>query len=863
MRSSWQPQFQQDGATSRRGRLCHTFFLAVLIALFWTPSTEAGGIRPWDSVLGLGSSLNDTLIYDYHSGLTKADPFPPADPIRVERTRAAAEKNGVNDTDLMDGKFPWGLVSQIQHGGKLYNSTMDRVFPHTCITQAEHGVFRESHLDFLVPRCSPFHWLILCQFYMYWFFSYRTKGRSFTDRRSFLLLMCGAVVLPVCAVQSDRILYTRLLGVSSTRASITWKCVSKLLVRTSRITGKLLRVSTSGTPFDAGGVGYMSGYAQMPNGNRLPFPWIPWDKIPRMGEATNPGPDFDFETLNIASAGKNQNTILEESATPAVKVFTETCLTKLVFETISKKAKGAKKFLLPGALCTPRQHMVKAASQTRGQSGGVLASSDLAARHSSVEMPTATWASTRVVDVVVALTSSLHIRVVGFYGITAKYHKNYVELNDNILSSVLSRILQSTLPCIIMGDFNCCLEDMPLWGRLSDWGWKDAAILNFERTGQEPMMTFKGETRIDYVLIPPQLVQFVKDFKVQPETVSDHALVSLRLYFPGEQLKTQTWKTCRDPEVLFRQCPVECGLDSECDHQVDQLIAQGQIDTAYGRFVKNYEKRIAKAYGQTDTLVPLASFCGRGRPKLIRKPLHCPLVRNPRNGEFQSTVDDAPLKFRQHIKQLRRVQTVVLQLRSFMRMRSESAKGAALETWCSALAAAGFPESFASFALDRWGIRIPGILEPQHLPIIELLFESMKTHQTAWEYQIAKLRRHKYKAYMDADWNKGGRAHALEVKPPPKPEISMLEVPYQMTITRLRHNKTGPFWITCHQTIPSGVQFVLQGEVKFHILEQKDRNLRLDKPLSGPTADCNILLLAPTIDLAQVTALTSEFWKKF
>ena len=96
----------------------------------------------------------------------------------------------------------------------------------------------------------------------------------------------------------------------------------------------------------------------------------------------------------------------------------------MVFDTVSKKARAAKKYSLPGALYTPRQYSVKAASQTRGQSGGVLVSADLAARHSSVEMSAATWASTRVVDVVVALTNTLQVRVVGFYGITAKYHKN-------------------------------------------------------------------------------------------------------------------------------------------------------------------------------------------------------------------------------------------------------------------------------------------------------------------------------------------------------------------------------------------------------------------------------------------------------
>ena len=340
-------------------------------------------------------------------------------------------------------------------------------------------------------------------------------------------------------------------------------------------------------------------------------------------------------------------------------------------------------------------------------------------------------------------------------------------------------------------------------------------------------------------------------------------MVSLRLAFPGDQLKVQVWKTCRDPEVIFRQCPTGSIPETEIDVEFNTRVTQGQMALAFRRFVDNYEQRIARSYKHTDLLVPLASFCGRSKPKLVLKPFHCPMVRHPRNGEYKSTVDDAPLKFRQHIKQLRRVQTVVLQLRSFIKTQFESAKGAALETWCAILAANGYPETFTQFALEQWGIAIPGFLEPQHLPIVELLFENMKVHQTSWEYQIAKLRQHKYKASMESDWNKGGRAHALEVKPPPKQEISMLEIPYQMRITRLRHHKTGPFWITCHETVPPGVQFVLQGETKFHILECKEKNLRLDKPLPGPRADCDVLLLAPTTDLVQVTALTMDFWRKF
>ena len=509
MNSSRHPHQKRSGVTPRRGRLCHTFFLAVLCAPFWTISTEAGRIRPRDfCILGQGyHGLNEARQCDYYSGLTKADPIPPASLIRVGIPRAAGKKPFVNDTDPMDDLSQRGIVSEFQSGGIHGNSIAQSSSPLTCLTQTVHGVWQASMDQTDVPQCSPFYLLILIQFFVYGFLSYRTKGRSFTNRRSFLLLLCGTVVLPVCALQSDRFLPTRLLGVSAKKHGPLWKNIpwspAKVVVSIHR----LLRASRNGTPFDSGGV--VLHCAQTSAGlfgQGLSSPWVPWDKIPRLGEATNPGPNFDFETLNIASAGKNQNTILEETITPAVRVFTETCLTKLVYETISKKAKACKKYILPGALCTPRQHMVKAASQTRGQSGGVLVSSDLAARPSSVEIPVATWASTRVVDAVIAITSTLQVRVIGFYGITAKYHKNYVELNDNILQSVLSRVMQSTLPCIIVGDFNCCLEDMPLWGRLSDWGWKDAAILNYERTGEPPMITFKGETRIDYILIPPQLL---------------------------------------------------------------------------------------------------------------------------------------------------------------------------------------------------------------------------------------------------------------------------------------------------------------------------------------------------------------------
>ena len=156
----------------------------------------------------------------------------------------------------------------------------------------------------------------------------------------------------------------------------------------------------------------------------------------------------------------------------------------------------------------------------------MLVISDLPAQPGHLPMPTATWASTRVVDAVVAVAPGFHIRISGIYGITAKI-QTHANMTNELLVSSLGTVAHSTLPCIIMGDFSCPLDELVSWPSTQLRGWVDAASWNESVTRVAPQMTYRGETRIDLILLSPELRSFWQRFECIPGTVTDHAQLEL------------------------------------------------------------------------------------------------------------------------------------------------------------------------------------------------------------------------------------------------------------------------------------------------------------------------------------------------
>ena len=180
-----------------------------------------------------------------------------------------------------------------------------------------------------------------------------------------------------------------------------------------------------------------------------------------IGEAQNPGPNFSIGTLNVASLSKYNEIVALPYHTPLTLVITETCLTQDSLPMVNGKATSSGRWLVPSCLNQPRKSALRRDSILRGQSGGVVISSDVPCRRSSLQMPMEIWLSTRLVESIFSLGGILSARVIGLYGYSGNYESS--ELTDTLLNSLLSHVLVSALPCFIVGDFNCSLDGLTFW----------------------------------------------------------------------------------------------------------------------------------------------------------------------------------------------------------------------------------------------------------------------------------------------------------------------------------------------------------------------------------------------------------------
>ena len=115
-------------------------------------------------------------------------------------------------------------------------------------------------------------------------------------------------------------------------------------------------------------------------------------------------------------------------------------------------------------MSAPRKIHDKLDSHARGCSGVV---SDLPSRPSSTPMDPPAWPSTRICEALIPFTPQITVRVVGFYGFPESSRRPVSHVELNIFSKYIA---QSTLPCILMGDFNGDINELPFWQTLQNMG---------------------------------------------------------------------------------------------------------------------------------------------------------------------------------------------------------------------------------------------------------------------------------------------------------------------------------------------------------------------------------------------------------
>ena len=66
-----------------------------------------------------------------------------------------------------------------------------------------------------------------------------------------------------------------------------------------------------------------------------------------------------------------------------------------------------------------------------------------------------------------------------------------------------------------------------------DMGWKDAAVLQNAIDGKPIEPTWKATTRLDYILIPLQLLPLFIEYDNLSDTISDHARITVSFDTPS------------------------------------------------------------------------------------------------------------------------------------------------------------------------------------------------------------------------------------------------------------------------------------------------------------------------------------------
>ena len=803
-------------------------------------------------------------VCDYHSTYDLSRPVatpetnarPLSEQVRFKVGKGSACIALVNDTDPAFSRDFAFLTGSFHYWNGGYNG----LCPRTSSFSLRYPFWEDEP-----PLVSPFHFpaaLLASIIFIIQYFG----GGWFGPRTCSLWIVGMLAVLPVCSHVSERCTVTRFLNCHHSGSSQFGHSVRRFtkqfggvarFVTQGMLLAVLLLIFWTLFPWDPG-----PGFLRVFLGHSS---WRPISSAvgQRIGEAKNPGPQVALSTLNVASLCMHQDEIQAPTSLPTVRVFTETCLTQQILPTIQRKARQCHRFVVPGCICAPRSSAHRFDSQSRGESGGVLICSDVPARKGNVPMDPSAWLSTRVVESIVSMSPHLSIRIVGLYGFSKRY-PGHIERTNLLLGHAIRYVTDSTLPCVVVGDFNCDLQELSAWKLLQDKGWVDSAILQHTRDGKEPQPTWKAYSRIDYILLPPSMVPLFSKYVNIPDTFSDHSEVQVVLNVPSEPILRNNWKPCRDMRSFLEQP----GWDEVDFQDIDwgpfhELVCQRNVESAYKTFCTNYETMVANARARLALDIPLRQFQGRSAPKIIKKASHAPLVKPSRNGEPSFQVDDAPTVFRQRIRQARRINTLRCQLLRCLQRDTDASRAtleAARNTWQAVYHAPGFPKGFPDFVMKEFGLVIPLTIYPEDLPLIEIMNSSMEEGLSRWKWQYSKTKIHQYLNYMLSDWQKGGRVHFASIRPSPKPEIALLEIPYPMEVMRHRHGKQGPFVITCLDHIPKGVEFAQFADQRRCIVKREPPHLWLDGPISATSAKIKIVLLRPTGSLADIHNMTIKYW---
>lgn len=488
----------------------------------------------------------------------------------------------------------------------------------------------------------------------------------------------------------------------------------------------------------------------------------------RLGEASNPGPDGQFEnvftlgTCNPSGLRNKSHYFASQLSDGDLWMITET---HFFGKDVSRFRAGLRAAGGRYRYCVTDEASTRPCLQSQNAWKGVAAISCYPTRMLPSAQPKCLMDSGRCL-LTTTLVSDCWISGATIYGEPDGHlYPCHLRNNEFLLHHAAAQICHLTSGLrFLAGDWNVEQNALPAFDILVRAGFREIQDLLLERWGHTIVPTCKHATRKDFLYLSPELQDLLLDGCVLDDVLPDHAALIAKFRSPRTRPSCWVW-----PQPCAFPWPKEFG---------NELRWNGTIlpTEAYQQLWHDIEKQAMEACP-----FPIAkNMCGRAQrlePKLVRPSQPSPL-KVGRKGDFQPVFCGQSVTHAHWLRQVRRFQAYGRLLKSASDVAIQVA-----ESWGAILRAKGFFPSFSDWWL-QCEHKVHGA--PEQCPIAPPLssvalamFDSMAQALNHLENSLMKQSRQYAKFRREQNPN----LVFQDIKPPVTPGVEILLQPIRAVVT--------------------------------------------------------------------------------
>ena len=563
-----------------------------------------------------------------------------------------------------------------------------------------------------------------------------------------------------------------------------------------------------------------------------------------VGQALNPGP-WSLQLQNIVSASKY---ISDFNMDHQCVLWTETCANKFTQERVARhahKSRASVVFSNPAPI----------RSCGTGKGGRAEATGSIIFAKTPMQNLSGTWdaalfASGRIADAVIHV-GSMQVRVIAVYG----YHSgttDSLQKNEKLMAHVFARASQFHVPTIIAGDVNCDISALAAWAKAQALGYVDVAVRQAAVSNTVPDMTYRGVSRLDYVICNPCAARAFQLLHVDPKGFTDHAVLTA----------TFEWNCVLQPPVVWTM-PFDLGKYQALKDPLkatpplpshvsafQQALQHDSLDEAAQIFSKAFEHKAKEVHERLLQQPLKQAFTGRLAGKLAKRPPQRVLV-----SKESALATDRNL-IQQRFRALDR-------LRELCHLVQRNRSPRVQQLWLQLLKAKGFAPDFASWLMDSEIV--------DHVPLavpseqwLHVVIAGLTKEARHWDELRVKQQQQSFSNLFNEDWKHGGSLHARAVKEPACATLDGLlhDTTLQVRLRRASKNSPACFTVLNPADVRVGSLWTF-GKVQAAVIAVRGTEVQLDRQPSIEMTRRTVRQSSWSADTSYVAQKVQAYWSSF